>query len=353
MPLASGAGAQDVGCLVAGLLAGAWRRVPAAAELGPRQLEQAVPRLLQTAAASLGWWRLQRSPSPSPLRQCPAAVELLQAFRLHALQVSIHEHDLRELVRFFRSAGIEPVLGKGWAVARLYPEPALRPYGDFDFYVPPAQFQAAQNAAARADVPPCGVDLHCGIPDLGDRPVEDWFGRTRLVPLDELGVRILGPEDQLRLSCWHLLRHGAWRPLWLCDCAVLVETRPADFDWDYCLRGSRRQVQALLCVLGLAEQLLGACLDGTPVARRAGSVPRWLIPSVLRQWGRPYDRCTDQPLAESLRHPGDWLAALGRRWPNPIEATLSTRAPFNELPRLPFQLADCLARSVFWVLGAC
>jgi hypothetical protein len=337
--------AEDVGRLLAALLAGAWRPLPGAASLSALQLEQTVSRLLETGAASLGWWRVRSS----PWRESPAAFELLQAFRLHALQVSLHEDELQALVPFLRSAGIEPVLGKGWAVARLYPEPALRPYGDFDLYIRPAQFAAAQAVLARPDAPVCSVDLHCGNPDLGDRSFDECYSRFRLVPLGGLQVRILGPEDQLRLSCWHLLRHGAWRPLWLCDVGLLVETRPADFDWDYCLRGHRRQAEALRCVLGLANQLLGARVEDTPAAGNGESLPRWLAPAVLRQWGRPYVRYTDQPLRTYLRHPAALLSALGRRWPNPIEATLSMRAPFNELPRLPFQLADCMARSVSWV----
>jgi hypothetical protein len=104
--------AEDVGRLLAGLLAGAWRPSPSpgALSLSDLQLQRAVPRLLETGAASLGWWRVRRS----PWRQSSAAVKLLQAFRLHALQVGLHEDALQALVPFLRSAGIEPVLGKGW-----------------------------------------------------------------------------------------------------------------------------------------------------------------------------------------------------------------------------------------------
>jgi hypothetical protein len=337
--------AEDGGRLLAALLAGAWRPVPGIPSLSALQLEQVVPRLLQTGAASLAWWRVRRS----HLRQSRPALELLQAFRLHALHVGIHEDELVTLVLFLRSLGVEPVLGKGWAVARLYPEPGLRPYGDIDLYLPPNHFAAAQAALARPEAPACCVDLHCGCPDLGDRSFDACYGRSRLVPLGGLQVRILGPEDQLRLSCLHLLRHGAWRPLWLCDCGLLLETRPADFDWDWCLRGDRRLAEGLLCALGLANQLLGARVEDTPAAGRASSLPRWLIPAVLRQWGQPYVRYTDLPLAAYMRRPAALLPALGRRWPNPIEATLSMRAPFNELPRLPFQLADGVARTVSWV----
>ena len=34
------------------------------------------------------------------------------------------------------------------------------------------------------------------------------------------------------------VRHGLWRPLWLVDVALLVESLPPGFDWDACLSAS-------------------------------------------------------------------------------------------------------------------
>jgi hypothetical protein len=50
------------------------------------------------------------------------------------------------------------------------------------------------------------------------------------VELNGAKIRILGAEDHLRLLCLHLLKHGAWRPLWLCDVAAALESRPSSFD---------------------------------------------------------------------------------------------------------------------------
>jgi hypothetical protein len=47
-----------------------------------------------------------------------------------------------------------------------------------------------------------------------------------------------------------------------------------------------------------------------------------------------------------LRHPALALKHLRHHWPNPIEAAINARATFNEFPRLPLQLGDCLARTV-------
>jgi hypothetical protein len=38
-------------------------------------------------------------------------------------------------------------------------------------------------------------------------------------------------------------------------------------------------------------------------------------------------------------------ASLRQSWPDPITATLGVRGPINRLPRLPFQIAQCLKRS--------
>jgi hypothetical protein len=158
-------------------------------------------------------------------------------------------------------------------------------------------------------------------------------------------VRIVGPEDQLRHVCVHLFRHGAWRPLWLCDVGAALESVATSFDWDYCLRGSRQRTQAVVCAVGLAHRLLGARIDHTPLGDRARRLPRWLVASVLRQWGRRYERFTDAPLAATRPRPAEIVRALRRRWPNPVEATMFVRGPFNTVPRLPLQLANCMVRA--------
>src|SRR5205823_14190426 len=71
--------------------------------------------------------------------------------------------------------------------------------------------------------------------------------------------------------------------------------------------------------------------------------------AVLRQWGDGKNRMAHgecAPLMGSLRQPRLMLEALRCRWPTPIYATVAQRGPFNELPRLPFQVATCLDRVV-------
>jgi hypothetical protein len=256
---------------------------------------------------------------------------------------AVHERQLRQALTLLRSAGAEPLLMKGWAVARLYPAPGLRPYGDLDLCVRPAAYGAARAALAGPAGNGCPVDLHAGIPLLPDRSLEDLYGRSCIETLGEMEVRVLGPEDHLRLLCLHLLDHGAWRPLWLCDVAAGVESLPAGFDWDYFRWGSARRADWTTCALALAHHLLGARLDSAPSAVSARALPSWLVPAVLRQWalGNPHR----EPLLHRLRLGSGVFESLRQSWPDPITATLGVRGPINRLPRLPFQLAQCLKRS--------
>jgi hypothetical protein len=113
------------------------------------------------------------------------------------------------------------------------------------------------------------------------------------------------------------------------------------------------------CTIGLAQQLLGARVDDTPIAERTRCLPRWLAPAVLRQWGRLRDHYLMQIAPSVLEEmnvlgemnslgPIDKGTALGNlysRWDNPVRATATVRGRFNNWPRLPYQLGELIMRS--------
>ncbi|MCH8934562.1 MAG: nucleotidyltransferase family protein [Gemmatimonadetes bacterium] len=337
----------DSGKLVASVLAGAWRASPPPppSSLSPAALIEVTPLLLGTGAGGLGWWRVRSS----ELRTSTAAHELRQAYRLYTLQARRQEPQIVQAITLLRSAGVEPLLVKGWAVARLYPERGLRPYGDIDLCVPPEQHAVALAALAAPAAETVVVDLHKGLPELHRPSLDDVYERSQLVPLGDVDVRILGPEDHLRYMCIHMLRHGAYRALWLCDIAVVLESLPQDFDWEYLLQGDRRHAGWVASTVCLAHQLLGARLDGIPVAERARHLPRWFVPSVLSQWSIEEHYMASPSMAYSFLHPAQLLGALRLRWPNPIQATVGVGGPFNELPRWPFQLWECVLRTTHFL----
>ena len=327
------------GALIAKILEGAWRGSPPALDLSPADLSEAAPLVLRSGAAGLGWWRVRHS----GLKGSEEAAQFREAYLLHTIQAVLHEREISQALALMRSAGVEPLLVKGWAVARLYREPGLRPYGDVDLCVLPEQHPSALAAIEDSRGEYSFIDLHKGSSGLDYVGFEEVYARSRLLELGDVRVRVPSDEDHLRILCLHLLRHGAWRPLWLCDIAVALESRAPEFDWGSCLGQSRRRSDRVACAIGLAHQLLGAKVDDTPVALRAGRLPRWLLPTALKQWGLQYKFRI--PVTAYLRHPAGLLKELPNHWPNPIEATANTSGPFNELPRLPFQVGDALLRA--------
>jgi len=276
-------------------------------------------------------------------------LQLQEAYRLHSLQSALHEAQIKEVISLLRSAGVAPVLVKGWSVARLYPEMGLRPYGDIDLCFRPEQFSSAESILLRPTGKRYDVDLHEGFSKLDGMDLEELLARSKTVMLDGVELQVLGYEDQLRILCTHLLRHGAWRPLWLCDIAAAIEALPDAFDWARFLGNDPLQSDWIACALGLAHQLLGVDVEHTPVAARAKNLPSWLLPHVLKNWDRPFPDyypplSYSRPLASYLRDPRGLASTLIMRWPDPIEATVRLRGSFNEFPRLPYQLGNLFSR---------
>ncbi len=334
---------RAAGAAVADILSGAWRE-PVSAWSGRGDLESLAPLLLRGGVGALAWRRL-----PAERRGEPGALALQQAFRLQALRAEVHTEDAGRACALLRAAGVQPLLGKGWAAARLYPDAALRPYGDVDLYVP-ARSLGAARAAVNAPGAGCTIDLHAGLAELDDRAHGDVDAHAVTADANGRAVRTFGPEDHLRLLALHALRHGLLRPLWLCDVAAAVEGRPAGFDWPYFLRGDATRTRWALTAIGLAHRVLGARLDGVPDAARVSDLPRWLVPAVLAEWGAGRAAHGGRmPMARALRRPADLVRAVGERWPNGVEATIGARAPFGAGPLLPLQLAECARRSLRFV----
>ena len=133
--------ATSPGSVLASLLRGIWRHNPPALATSEDELIQVTPLLLRSGGGALGWHRVRHS----SLRTSAAARTLQQAYRLHAIRTTVHEQVLQKLFGTLCAAGVEPILIKGWAVARLYPESGLRPFGDFDIVVRPEQHAAAMT----------------------------------------------------------------------------------------------------------------------------------------------------------------------------------------------------------------
>jgi hypothetical protein len=269
--------------------------------------------------------------------------QLHQAYRLSTIQAVVRERQLAEILRSLAEHHVTPLLGKGLVAARLYPEPGLRPYGDFDLYVPDQQYEIARTTLTIGGAVFAPVDLHRGCAELDDRPLDQLYRRAQVITIEGLEVRVFSPEDHLRLLCLHMLRHGAVRPLWLCDIAATLESLPETFDWDYFSSGSTRRTEWVWCAVVLAQKVFDLTGDHLPQTDQSKALPRWVIPAVLRQWGTPYHPRI--PTEYALLSPRIMLKEIRHKWPNPIEATVTVNARFDNFPRFPIQLADCAVRT--------
>lgn len=341
------------GEVAARVLAGAWRASTPPPALSEDELARAVPLLCRSGAAPLAWWRLRHH----PLADGQAGRALRAMYLLHAVEAQAATRQLVAVVERLRSAGSEPLLVKGWAIARHYPELGLRPYSDIDLIVSPDEGDRARAALAAASPARLPIDWHVGTGRLDTRSFEELTARAEAIALEDTTIRVLGPEDHLRVLSVHALRHDVARPIWLCDLAIALAARSPAFDWHRCLGTDERVADWVACALGLAHRLLGAPLAGTPAAARAADLPGWLVPTVLRRWSRsPVRGLTSQePLARALprlvRDPVRLWEDVVLRWDRPIKYTLDLGRPLTDWPRWPLQIAGG-ARRVPEVLRA-
>ena len=135
----------------------------------------------------------------------------------------------------FHAEGIEAVLVKGWAIARRYPDRALRPYGDLDVCVRPDSHARAAAVLARiASLDGPFVDLHSGFTRIGqtktvksrESKVNSLSALRRLWTQDS-GLRTQNKTVKSRESGVHSL--SALRRLWTQDSGLRTQTNG---DWD-------------------------------------------------------------------------------------------------------------------------
>jgi Uncharacterised nucleotidyltransferase len=331
---------------VAKLLSGAWRLPPLSApDINAGELDQIQELLLESGTAPLAWWRIRGS----ELAHTAAGKRLHKAYRLQSLKATQRERHIGPLLEKFRARGIDPILIKGWALARLYAENGLRPFNDIDLLVPTHQVEAALSLIGDGQDP--RVDLeHDQVTRFDHRTWDDLYHRSRVVSLGTAEIRVLSAEDELRAQCIHFLKHGGCTPLSLCDIGLLVENRSAGFDWDVCLRDGHKQRSWVTCALLLAHALLGMSLEGVPLDS-GKEIPRWVSTTVLEEWGKvPHAYQAD--VRSYLRQPARIAEAIAERWPpNPVVATLTGGSCFGAWPTPVLQIADVWLRASRWLLA--
>ena len=339
------------GPLVAALLAGSWRssNYPPLT-IDQDALQEVTPLLCRSGAAALAWRRIK----DTSLATSPAGETLRDTYRHQSLRAGLHEQQVEKVFRLFRESGVDAFLVKGWAASLLYEQHDLRPAGDIDVCVRPEHYDKALGALAGSD---CSTDLHTSLGEISERSFDDLLARSRLVPLCAENVRTLCTEDHLALLCIHLLKHGGWRPLWLCDIAAAVESLPPNFNWDICLGTHEQRARWIACTFALAERLLQADVRRVPLTRDQMRVPEWITETVLYHWSRlfPGDALpmrAAQLMSITLKQRRDILKGILERWPDPITATFNLQGSVNNFPRFPYQLAEFMRIGIQFIFAS-
>lgn len=338
---------MQIGVELAEILAGTWRphsfRKPA---FSSENLHRLAPLVTAGGGAALTWFRIRHHKSEFS----QSVVNLYREAYIGSMaRAAAHEAELERVLLAFQAVGIRSILLKGWSVGRLYPESGLRPSGDIDLWIDPVQLAQASEVLKTVASGRQSIDLdHDQFRRFENRSFADFYDSCDTVRLGLTPIKVLRREDQTRILCLHFLKHGGWRPIWLCDIAVLLESDSAAFRWELCLGRHALRARWIGCTVALARDLLGARIPSGAPRCVTSSPPGWFARTVLTEWSNPL-----APNAPSLAHviPGlrsrAWkvkLAVRGR-WRNPIQATVDCNGAFDALPRLPYQLWDGVSRA--------
>src|SRR5438105_1325941 len=106
------------------LLSRSWRSEVTPFRVEPEDLSRMVPYLLQNGAGGLALRRIRAA--DSALAESKAALPLAHVYRLQSLRAELMERTLADILPRLTAARLSPLVAKGPALERRYPERGLR-----------------------------------------------------------------------------------------------------------------------------------------------------------------------------------------------------------------------------------
>jgi hypothetical protein len=265
--------------------------------------------------------------------------------RWNLLQVKAAENRAARAVSLFRENRIEPILIKGIAAGRWYPQLAPRIAYDTDLAVAAADYEKAERLTTSLVGERLTIDLHKELRHLDSVPWDDIFSNSVTIDADGTEIRVPRPEDHLRVLCIHWLTDGGAMRERLWDMYHLVDNRPPHFDWARFLDVvSPRRRRWLECTLGMTERYLKLDLSGTPVEGAASKIPNWMTRTVEKEWAS-----SEQFMAlhVAMSTPKKLPGQLAKRIkPNPIWATIDMEGDIDARSRVFYQIGSFAKRAV-------
>lgn len=259
------------------------------------------------------------------------------------LRAKVSEENIKTAFRLFRENGVEPILIKGWAAAREYPESYLRKFSDIDLCVTPEEFEKSQRIISGSIGINLNIDLHRGLRHLDKVDWERLFQNSEIVLLDDVGVRVLRAEDHLRVLCVHWLTDGGADKEKLLDIYHILVNRAESFDWDYCFEAiDKNRRDWIVKTVAIVDRFYKLDASRLPFAAEMETVPRWFIKALEREWASGTKLLDIHSVYEDR---GElWRQIKKRLRPNPIQATVFMEGKFNRAPRTYYQIGSFLIR---------
>ncbi|MEP7076930.1 MAG: nucleotidyltransferase family protein [Acidobacteriota bacterium] len=262
--------------------------------------------------------------------------------RWFSLQRKVKEDTIKRVFDLFRSNGIEPVLIKGWAAARNYREDIPRDYIDTDIAVAASDYDQARQICDSNASEGLAIDLHRELRHLDSLPWNDLFANSDIVKIDDSDIRVLRPEDHLRVLCIHWLNDGGANKIRLWDIYYAVANRPPDFGWTRCLETiSEYRRRWIITAIAITHEYLGLKVDDLPFHEEAATVPVWIRKCLEREWNSTVRL---EPVIMHLRSPSSLAQQIVKRIPpNPLRATIEMEGRIDARTRIFYQIG-CFAR---------
>lgn len=194
----------------------------------------------------------------------------------------MHLRNVKNIYDVFEEQNISPVLIKGFSAALNYPKPFQRTFSDVDLAVSPSLFEKAETIIERNNF---NIDLHRGLRHLDILDWDDLYKNSRLITIDKVRIRVLRPEDNLRVLCVHWLTDGGADRSRLWDIYFAVSNRSDLFDWErfFGVVEPKRRIWLAIALLA-AEEYLGLRLDKSVTRSYSDELPEWIKGELEFEW---------------------------------------------------------------------
>jgi hypothetical protein len=264
-------------------------------------------------------------------------VEDLQAndgeLRWWLLEKKRKEIIVGDAFRTLQSLEIQPILIKGLASAINYPPNVPRYFGDIDLAFSNEDFERISNLRKTGLLNNVHADFHRELRHLDTVSWDDLVDNSETIDFNGTAVRILRPEDHLRVICVHWLTDGGIRKERLWDIYYAVQNHTDGFDWNRCLKVvSSKRRQWVILAISIAHYYLHLSVDDLPFRDEIQAPAPWIRRCLEAEW-KSESPLTDIPSPH--RNPTAFIKQIAKRIrPNPITATIECDGAFGlKIPR--------------------